>query len=66
VLLNRIVVEEMAIRAELLENVAHRIIVRAMNEAQTITKIEVEVSKINPPIGGDVEAVTIVMSKTRE
>ena len=65
VLLNRIVVEEMAIRAELLENVAHRIIVRAMNEAPTITKIEVEVSKINPPIGGDVEAVTIVMSKTR-
>ena len=63
--LNRIVVEEMAIRAELLENVAHRIIVRAMNEAPTITKIEVEVSKINPPIGGDVEAVTIVMSKTR-
>ena len=55
----------MAIRAELLENVAHRIIVRAMNEAPTITKIEVEVSKINPPIGGDVEAVTIVMSKTR-
>jgi dihydroneopterin aldolase len=65
VLLNRIVVEEMAIRAELLENVAHRIIVRAMNEAPTITKIEVEVSKINPPIGGDVEAVTIIMSKTR-
>ncbi|MGL2992871.1 dihydroneopterin aldolase [Flavobacterium sp. TSSA_36] len=66
VLLNRIVVEEMAIRSELLEHVAHRILVRAMNEAPTITKIEVEVSKINPPIGGDVEAVTIIMSKTRE
>jgi dihydroneopterin aldolase len=66
VLLNRIVVEEMAIRAELLEHVAHRIIVRALKEAPTISKIEVEVSKINPPIGGDVEAVTIIMNKTRE
>jgi 7,8-dihydroneopterin aldolase/epimerase/oxygenase len=66
VLLNRIVTEEMAIRSELLENVAHRIIIRAMKEASTIVKIKVEVSKINPPIGGDVEAVTIIMSETRK
>ncbi|OAZ03401.1 dihydroneopterin aldolase [Flavobacterium succinicans] len=65
VLLNRIVMEEMAIRSALLEHVTHRIIVRAMKEVPTITKIEVAVSKINPPIGGDVEAVTIIMSETR-
>ncbi len=61
VLLNKIVVEEMAIRANLLENVAQRIIDRAFKESTAITKIKVAVSKINPPIGGDVEAVTIVL-----
>ena len=65
VLLNKIVVEEMAIRAELLEHVAHRIIVRAMKEAPSIKAIEVAVSKLNPPIGGDVEAVTIIMSNRK-
>lgn len=65
VLLNRIVEEEMAIRSKLLEHVAKRIVDRAMIEAPSITKVEVEVSKINPPIGGDVEQVTIVMSKSR-
>ena len=63
--LNRIVVEEMAIRAKLLEHVAKRIIDRILKELQMVTKIEVEVTKLNPPIGGDVEGVTIIMKKKR-
>lgn len=63
--LNRIVVEEMAIRAKLLEHVAKRIIDRVLKELQMVTKIEVEVTKLNPPIGGDVEGVTIIMKKKR-
>lgn len=63
--LNRIVVEEMAIRAKLLEHVAQRIIDRVLKELLMVTKIEVEVTKLNPPIGGDVEGVTIVMKKKR-
>ena len=63
--LNRIVVEEMAIRAKLLEHVAQRIIDRILKELQMVTKIEVEVTKLNPPIGGDVEGVTIIMKKKR-
>ena len=63
--LNRIVVEEMAIRAKLLEHVAKRIMDRVLKELQMVTKIEVEVTKLNPPIGGDVEGVTIVMKKKR-
>ncbi|MEO8255287.1 MAG: dihydroneopterin aldolase, partial [Flavobacterium sp.] len=54
--LNRIVEEEMAIRSNLLEHVAKRIIDRALLELETVSKIKVGVSKINPPIGGDVEA----------
>lgn len=63
--LNRIVVEEMAIRAKLLEHVTQRIIDRVLKELLMVTKIEVEVTKLNPPIGGDVEGVTIIMKKKR-
>ena len=65
VLLNTIVVEEMAIRSDLLEHVAHRIIMRIFEEVPTISRIIVAVSKLNPPIGGDVEAVTIEMEEYR-
>ena len=63
--LNRIVVEEMAIRAKLLEHVAKRIMDRVLKELQIVTKIEVEVTKLNPPIGGDVEGVTIIIKQKR-
>ena len=63
--LNKIVVEEMAIRSKLLEHVAKRIITRVFREIPEVSRIVLEVSKINPPIGGDVEQVTIVMEKYR-
>ena len=63
--LNKIVVEEMAIRSELLEHVGKRIIDRIFKELATVTKIVIGVSKINPPIGGDVEGVTIIMKQKR-
>jgi len=65
VALNRIVVEEMAIRSKLLEHVAHRIITRIFKEIPSISRIILAVSKINPPIDGDVEAVTIEMEEYR-
>jgi dihydroneopterin aldolase len=65
VLLNSIVVEEMAIRSDLLEHVAHRIITRIFEEIPEVSRIIVAVSKLNPPIGGDVEAVTIEMEEYR-
>ncbi|SHF84610.1 dihydroneopterin aldolase [Flavobacterium fluvii] len=64
--LNRIVVEEMAIRSNLLEHVAQRIIKRIFNEIEAISRIKLGVSKLNPPIGGDVEAVTIEMKEYRK
>lgn len=63
--LNRIVVEEMDIRAHLLEHVAHRIIKRIFAELPQVSRIKVAVSKLNPPIGGDVESVTIEMEEFR-
>ncbi|MEG1377673.1 MAG: dihydroneopterin aldolase [Myroides sp.] len=63
--LNRIVVEEMAIRSKLLEHVAKRIVVRVFDELPMVSRILLEVSKINPPIGGDVQQVTIVVEEYR-
>lgn len=65
VLLNKIVVEEMAIRSKLLETVGQRILDRVFKESQLVSFAEIFVSKINPPIGGNVEKVTIVLSKER-
>jgi dihydroneopterin aldolase len=65
VLLNQIVVEEMAIRSHLLEHVANRIITRIFAEIASVSRIIVAVSKLNPPIGGDVEAVTIEIEEYR-
>jgi dihydroneopterin aldolase len=65
VLLNKIVVTEMAIRSHLLEHVAKRIINKILKESKMVTKVKVAVSKINPPIGGDVQMVTIEMEENR-
>jgi dihydroneopterin aldolase len=65
VLLNKIVVTEMAIRSHLLEHVAKRIIDKVLKESKMVTFVKVAVSKINPPIGGDVEMVTIEMEENR-
>ena len=63
--LNLIVEEEMAIRSKLLEHVAERILNRIFKELIIVTEATVAVSKINPPIGGDVQMVTIERSKKR-
>jgi dihydroneopterin aldolase len=65
VVLNKIVVDEMAIRSKLLEHVGQRIIKRCFSEIPSISRIKLAVSKLNPPIGGDVEAVTIEMEEYR-
>ena len=66
VFLNKVVREEMQKPSKLLETVAQRILNRIFSEDLLIIKATVSVSKINPPIGGDVEMVTIKMSQTRK
>lgn len=63
--LNHIVKEEMQMRSKLLEEVAQRILDRFFKEIKMLRKATVAVSKINPPIGGNVEEVVIVLSKKR-
>lgn len=63
--LNLIVKEEMAIRSNLLEEVTQRILNRIFREIKMIRKATVSVAKINPPIGGNVEEVVIILTKKR-
>lgn len=63
--LHHIVKEEMAIRSKLLETVAQRIIARMLAELP-IENAVVKISKINPPIGGDVRSVSVSLKGTRE
>lgn len=65
VAINQIVEEEMAIRAELIEHVTDRILSRLLKEHPAVKKAEVELSKTNPPINGNVDKVTIVMKRKR-
>ena len=66
VFLNRVIKEEMDIASHLLETVARRILNRIFNEDKLVKKATVWVSKLNPPIGGDVARVTIKMTDKRK
>ena len=56
---NRIVGEEMAIRSKLIEHVGQRIIKRLKHELPSIETVNVKVTKLSPPINGDVDSVAI-------
>ena len=64
--LNRIVKEEMAVRTKLLETVASSILDRILSELELVSRAQVKVSKLNPPIGGNVEMVSVIMKRKRE
>lgn len=58
----KIVKEEMAIRSKLIEHAGKRIIDRMKKEFKNINRAEVEVVKINPPMHGDVDSTSIIIS----
>jgi len=66
VFLNKVIKEEMNTPSHLLETVAKRVLLRIFNEDILVNKATVWISKLNPPIGGDVERVTVKMSETRK
>ncbi len=66
VFLNRVIKEEMDKPSYLLETVAKRILNRIFSEDSMVKKATVWISKLNPPIGGDVERVTIKMTDKRK
>ena len=63
VLINHIVKEEMAIRSKLIEQVGQRIFDRITRETKVIDFLRVKVTKLTPPINGDVDNVAIVIEE---
>ncbi|MDP2337978.1 MAG: dihydroneopterin aldolase [Bacteroidota bacterium] len=53
--------EEMAIPSDLLEHIAQRIINRIKSEFPEAQKVAVKVSKMNPPMGGQIRKVSVTM-----
>ncbi len=65
VLINTIVKEEMRVKSKLLEHVAKRIMNRIFEDTPIVSWVEVSVSKLNPPINGDVAAVSVILESKR-
>lgn len=63
--LMRIVKKEMAINSKLLEHVAKRIIDSLFYEIPLLNYVKVMVAKVNPPIGGEVDAVSVTLKSIR-
>ncbi len=56
---NAIVTEEMAIRSKLIEHVGMRIVKRLKKEIKQEANYKVTITKLSPPINGDVRNVSI-------
>lgn len=63
--LQHIIKTEMAQRSKLLEHVGRRILERIFVEIALVAKAKVSISKINPPIGGDVAEVIVTMRASK-
>jgi dihydroneopterin aldolase len=51
----------MALRSKLIEHVGHRISRRIFQELKAIEKLKVKITKLCPPINGDVQNVAIII-----
>jgi dihydroneopterin aldolase len=58
-----LVQKEMKKKSRLLENVAHRILNVIYLEFPNIKKVTVKVSKINPPMGGEINNVSVSIKR---
>jgi 7,8-dihydroneopterin aldolase/epimerase/oxygenase len=61
--LYRLVQEEMDIPSHLLEHVANRIAERITIEFETVTRMKVKIAKINPPMGGEMQQVSVTLER---
>ncbi len=64
VVINRVVAEEMKVRSKLIEHVAKRILNRLLQEMPLVFEAEIKLSKLYPPINGDVDSVSVIMKQS--
>jgi len=58
-----IVKQQMEMKSHLLEHIAGRILDAMYADIEGIKKVTVKVSKLNPPMGGKIGSVSIVLTK---
>jgi len=58
-----VVKREMAIKSKLLEHVGNRIITAIYREFPQVEHIELKISKLNPPLGGKIDAVAVTLER---
>ena len=66
VLLNHIIKTEMSKPSKLLETVAQRINNEILKKEPRVTKSIVSITKVCPPINGDVEGVSVKLKQKRD
>ncbi|MCK4663861.1 MAG: dihydroneopterin aldolase [Bacteroidales bacterium] len=59
----KLIKEEMKKKSHLLENIANRILNSIYNNFSGIEKATIKVSKINPPMGGKIEKVSVTLKR---
>lgn len=62
-LVYKIIKEQMEIKSNLLENIATRILDALFDQFINIEKATLKVSKMNPPMGGQIEKVSVTLSR---
>jgi len=66
VLLNQIIKKEMSKPSKLLETVANRIIKSVFSLEPRVTESTVTITKVCPPINGDVEGVSVKLKQKKD
>lgn len=61
----QVIKREMAIPSHLLEHVGERICMALLDGFPAIDDVTVKVSKLNPPLGGQLESVSVEVTKGR-
>lgn len=56
-----VIKQEMAVPSALLEHVAHRILAAIKTKFPHVGPVEVKVSKMQPPLGGNIDRVSVIL-----
>jgi dihydroneopterin aldolase len=59
-----VIKQEMAVPSKLLEHVAGRILHSLKRRFPQLTGIRLSVSKLNPPVGGDIHSASVILEET--
>lgn len=62
----QLIEKEIMIGSNLLENVAHRALTCVVNNFVNISKATIKISKMTPPLGGDIKSVSLILNYIRD